>query len=77
MAFLSLKDAPAQTPVEVAVPTSSRASATTSEQPLALLLSAWNEHQDLRFNGAPVEDLAASRIRLDQARVLTSIQNAA
>jgi hypothetical protein len=32
------------------------------------LLAAWNDHQDLRRDGAPLPELYASRIRLDAAR---------
>lgn len=32
------------------------------------LLEAWNIHQDLRRNGAPIAELAASRARLDMIR---------
>ncbi len=32
------------------------------------LLEAWNNHQDLRENGAPIAELAASRARLDMIR---------
>ncbi|MEM9466340.1 MAG: hypothetical protein AAGA90_13275 [Actinomycetota bacterium] len=32
------------------------------------LLEAWNNHQDLRRNGAPIPELAASRARLDMIR---------
>ncbi len=32
------------------------------------LLKAWNEHQDLRQQGAPVADLFASRNKLDAIR---------
>ena len=33
------------------------------------LLQAWNRHQDLRRNDAPVNDLAASRFALDRLRL--------
>ena len=32
------------------------------------LLKTWNEHQDLRQQGAPVAQLFASRTKLDQVR---------
>lgn len=32
------------------------------------LLQAWNRHQDLRRNGAPISELAASRAQLDMIR---------
>ena len=32
------------------------------------LLDAWNRHQDLRTNGAPIAELAASRAQLDMIR---------
>jgi hypothetical protein len=33
------------------------------------LLEAWNRHEDLRRNGAAVNDLAASRFALDRLRL--------
>lgn len=35
------------------------------------LLKTWNEHQDLRHQGAPVADLFASRTKLEQVRLKT------
>ena len=35
---------------------------------LRQLLDAWNHHQDLRRNGAPIAELAASRAQLDMIR---------
>ena len=32
------------------------------------LLDAWNQHQELRQNGAPVSDLFASRTKLERVR---------
>ncbi len=32
-------------------------------------LEAWNRHQDLRSNGAPISQLAASRQDLDELRL--------
>lgn len=39
-----------------------------SNSRLARLLEAWNNHEDLRTNGAPIAELAASRARLDMIR---------
>ncbi len=33
------------------------------------LLSSWNQHQELRREHAPIASLAASRVRLDSARL--------
>jgi hypothetical protein len=32
------------------------------------LLVAWNLHEDMRRDGAPIDQLGASRIRLEEAR---------
>ena len=44
---------------------------TNNESPTRFeeLLQAWNRHQDLRRNDAPVNDLAASRFALDRLRL--------
>ena len=34
----------------------------------AQLLAAWNHHEDLRRDGAPIAELAASRAALDALR---------
>lgn len=41
---------------------------TTEYQNFRRLLTAWNDHQDLRRLGAAPADLYASRVRLDSAR---------
>ncbi len=33
------------------------------------LLNSWNQHQELRKEHAPIASLAASRVRLDTARL--------
>jgi len=33
------------------------------------LLQAWNRHEDLRRDGAPIAELAASRAQLDMIRI--------
>lgn len=38
------------------------------ERRIGRLLLAWNRHQDLRREGAPLPDLYASRMRLDAVR---------
>ena len=67
---LLMRGKQAQEPREPRCRTSYDHSMTTNRSFLHLgrLLEAWNNHQDLRRNGAPVAELAASRAQLDMIR---------
>jgi len=42
---------------------------TTQTAQFERLLKTWNQHQDLRQQGAPVADLFASRSKLEEVRL--------
>ena len=43
----------------------------------AELLTAWNQHEDLKVGRAPIAQLSESRLRLDQARLSAALTLAA